>query len=168
MIKEWLRANVPDFYTLAEAEKKAIADFSLLWPLFEGRILGTGAGVKGICKAVDRWERAGTLDAHDYSNELAYFHQRYFADGAPAERFGQLHFGRLDREDLVSAVLSEPESASPADQVKACLIVVYRYRNTLFHGPAWRDELRNQLENFNAANSILMKTLALHGRLADE
>ena len=163
MIKEWLRVTVPAFYELPEIEKKAIADFCLLWSLFEGRVLGAGGTANGICKIVDSWDQAGTLRARDYSEELAYFRDRYTIGGAANQRFAQLHFKQRDHGDLVLAVLTEADGA-PADLVKACLLIVFRYRSALFHGQKWESELRGRYENFTRANSILMKTLDMHGR----
>lgn len=165
MIKEWLRVRVPDFYNLPEAEKKAIADFCLLWALFEGRILKAAASVKGICKAVEAWDADGTLDLQEYGPDLAYFRGRYLSNGAPNDPFAQLHFKKGDLEELVAAALADPDSPA-TDQVKACLIIVFRYRANLFHGGKWQSELRDQSDEFNAANSLLIKVLDLHGRLA--
>lgn len=78
---EWLRAKAPGFNHLSEDERRAISDFSLLWSLFESRILDTQGSAAAICKTVDTWQQAGTLDASTFDPELAYFRQRYFADG---------------------------------------------------------------------------------------
>ena len=40
--------------------------------------------------------------------------------------------------------------------VAVILIVIYRFRNNLFHGVKWEYELRGQLDNFNHANQVLM------------
>ncbi len=48
------------------------------------------------------------------------------------------------------------------------LIIVFRYRNNLFHGVKWEYELAGQLSNFTTANSVLMKVLDRHGDLVEE
>lgn len=39
MSMQWLLARVPGFNNLSDEERSAIVDFSLLWSLFEARIL---------------------------------------------------------------------------------------------------------------------------------
>lgn len=50
-------------------------------------------------------------------------------------------------------------------RLATALIIVFRYRNNLFHGLKWQYELAGQLGNFNAANAVLMKALDRYGRL---
>ena len=45
------------------------------------------------------------------------------------------------------------------------LMIVWRFRNNLFHGAKWAYQLRDQRENFTQANSILMRMLEQHGQL---
>jgi hypothetical protein len=49
----------------------------------------------------------------------------------------------------------------------AILIIVFRYRNNLFHGVKWHYRRHGQLANFIVANEILMKVLERHGKLAE-
>jgi hypothetical protein len=162
---EWLRARLPAFAALGQDEQDAITSFSLLWGLFEARILDYAASVSSICAAVEKWSQAGTLHHEDYRDEVAYFRQRYVAAGKPTHHFEGLHLRDNDRKKLVLSVLLNPNS-SGADQITACLIIVFRYRNNLFHGLKWQFELQGQLGNFTAANAILKKTLDRHGDLA--
>ena len=50
--RSWLIDNVPGFQQLAADEQDAITDFSLLWSLFESRILNTNGSAATICAAV--------------------------------------------------------------------------------------------------------------------
>jgi hypothetical protein len=52
-------------------------------------------------------------------------------------------------------------------RVAAVLIIVFRYRNNLFHGVKWLYKLKGQLGNFSTANDVLMKVLEQHGALAN-
>ncbi len=163
---EWLKANAPGFNLISKAEQNAIGDFSLLWSLFESQILKTEGNVKNICNAVEGWHGSGTLDAAVYEEELAYFRERYYANGAFTYHFDQLHFRKPDREVLVRAVM-DGSDRDPRSCVAAVLIIVFRYRNNLFHGVKWQYKLEGQIGNFTAANNILMKTLERHGQLAN-
>ena len=42
------------------------------------------------------------------------------------------------------------------------LIIVYRFRNNLFHGLKWSYNLQGQLENFMHANKALKRAVELH------
>jgi len=58
---QWLLARAPGFNDLTAEERNAIVDFSLLWSLFEARILNNAGNAKSIRTAVVRWYEAGTL-----------------------------------------------------------------------------------------------------------
>jgi len=164
---EWLKARAPGFNHLSGGEQSAIADFPLLWSLFENRILNTEGNAANICAAVDAWSQAGSLDAAILDPELAYFRDRYYAAGAFTYHFDNLHLrGNRDREAVVRAVL---EGSDNDDRSRAAtvLIIVLRYRNNLFHGVKWQYKLEGQLGNFTAANNALMKVLECHGALTN-
>ncbi len=165
-VVNWLKATAPGFNHLSGDEQSAISDFSLLWSLFESRILDTKGSAAAIANAVDAWQKAGTLDALSLDPELAYFRQRYFADGDFTYHFNHLHLRKNDQEALVRAVVDGSDS-DPRDCLVAVLIIVFRYRNNLFHGVKWQYKLEGQLDNFNAANTVLMKVLETHGALAE-
>src|SRR5258706_11634810 len=153
---EWLRSKAPGFTQLSEEEQNAITDFSLLWSLFESRVLASEGSTRAICVAVEEWHRAGALDATLFDEELAYFKSRYFAGTALTYHFGHLNLRLGDREPMVRAVL-EGSDSDPQHRLATALIIVLRYRNNLFHGMKWQYELAGQLGNFNAANAVLMK-----------
>lgn len=165
-IVDWLKASAPGFNHLSNDEQSAISDFSLLWGLFEARILNTEGNVTTICNAVDTWQKTGVLDPSYLDVELAYFRQRYFANGAFTYHFDHLHLRKNDQEALVRAVIDGSDD-DPRNRVIAVLIIIFRYRNNLFHGVKWQYKLAGQLDNFATANAVLMKVLERHGALAD-
>lgn len=155
---DWLKAKSHGFHGLSDEERSAITDFALLWSLFESRILGTQGNATSIAQAVERWHQTGALDPTLFDHELTYFSARYYAHGEPTYHFSQLHFKPRDPKPMVRAVLSGTDN-DPRHTAVAALLIVYRYRNNLFHGVKWQYELADQLGNFNAANAILMKAL---------
>lgn len=169
MSMEWLRANAPGFNNLSDEERSAIVDFSLLWSLFEARLLNTAGSANRLCAVVDSWHAAGTLDAGAYELELSYFRQRYYAEGTVTYHFYNLNCRRNDRVSLLRAVL-DGSNNDPRDCLSAILIIIFRYRNNLFHGInllhgiKWQYELAGQLGNFTNANRVLMKSLERHGQ----
>jgi hypothetical protein len=157
-ILDWLRAKVHGFNNLSDAELRAISDFSLLWTLFESRLLDSKGSPRAICAAVDAWQKAGTLGAASVDEQLAYFRQRYFANGMFTDHFDHLHLRKNDRKLLVRAVVDGSDNDA-RDRVVAVLIIIFRFRNNLFHGVKWQYKLAGQLSNFTAANAVLMAML---------
>ena len=165
-VTDWLRANAHGFNQLKTEEVSAISDFSLLWSLFEYRLLNAHGSATAICDAVDRWTNEGTLDAPSFEPELAYFRQRYFAHGEFTEHFHHLHLHNNDHEAIVRAVVDGSDN-DPRNCVAVVLIIIFRYRNNLFHGAKWQYMLAGQLDNFTTANCVLMKVLDRHGALVE-
>lgn len=165
-VLQWLKAKAPGFNKLSEAEQNAIANFSLLWSLFENRILNTEGNASNICAAVEAWHNAKALDAAAFAPELAYLRDRYFANGHFTSHFDGLNLRKPDREALVRAVIDGSDK-DPRNVMAAILIIVFRFRNNLFHGDKWRYNLEGQLGNFTTANDVLTKVLDRHGGLAD-
>ncbi len=163
---DWLRAKVHGFNQLSTEELSAISDFSLLWSLLEARILNSDGSARAICDVVDAWTTAGTLDASLLDPELSYFRQRYFANGAVTDHYEHLGLPKNDLGAMVRAVI-DGSNNDPRDRVAAVLIIVFRYRNNLFHGVKWQYKLGDQLGNFTTANAVLMKVLDGHGALTE-
>ena len=164
MSEHWLEANAPGFRDLPEQDRRAIFDFAFLWSLFEAQVMDNFARADRIRERVDEWSAAGTLAADSYDGELAYFRDRYFAEGALTYHFAHLELRPSDHPDLVEAVISGGNN-DPRDRMLAVLMVVWRFRNNLFHGAKWSYHLRDQCQNFTHANAVLMRLLEQHGQL---
>lgn len=167
MTTTWLEDKVPGFGQLSEAERQAIADFTILWTLFESRVLATQGSAQKITETVQGWEQAGTVDAASCKNELTYFQERYFADGKFTHHFDGLKLRANDQPALVKAVLDGSDLSAQGRMI-AVLIIVLRYRNNLFHGIKWQYKLQGQLDNFSHANAVLKCVLEQHGNLQGE
>lgn len=165
MSMQWLLAKAPGFQALPEADRAAIFHFTFLWSLFEAQVMGNFARADLICSKVDAWRNAGTLDADQYGAELAYFRQRYFADGALTYHFAHLHLRPADQPAVVQSVI-DGSNNDPRDRLLTVLMIVWRFRNNLFHGEKWSYQLQGQLPNFTQANAVLMRLLDRHGQLA--
>lgn len=161
---KWLTAKAPGFKHLSKKEQKAVTDFSLLWSLFENRCLNSNGSASAICDAVAAWDDARSLLPAMVDAELAYFQARYYLNGEFTYHFPDLNFRQNDRQAMVRGVL-DGSDADPTHRVATALIIIYRYRNNLFHGPKWDYGLAGQYDNFSNANSLLMKTLDRHGQL---
>ena len=105
MSTQWLLARAPGFQALSEQDRAAIFNFTFLWSLFEAQVMGNFARADLICAKVDEWRDAGTLDADQYRPELAYFQQRYYANGVFTHHFPHLHLRSADQPGIVRSVL---------------------------------------------------------------
>jgi hypothetical protein len=164
MSEQWLEERAPGFKSLPDADRRVIFDFSFLWSLFEAQIMENFARADRIREKVDAWAADGTLEAAQYDLQLAYFRNRYFAEGALTHHFPYLDLRPADHPALVQAVI-EGANDDPRDRMLALLMIVWRLRNNLFHGAKWAYQLRDQRENFTQANSVLMRMLEQHGQL---
>ena len=157
----WLERHAPGFSALSAGERSALMHFTLLWSLFEGEVLNAAANVNTIGEVVQRWNRVGALTAGTFSVEVEYFKERYYADDRFNYWFEHLHLERSGNPQVVRDVLSGHDVA-PASVATAVLIIVFRYRNNLFHGEKWAYELREQEQNFSHANAVLMRAIDLN------
>jgi hypothetical protein len=164
MSTAWLKANLPGFADLTLAERRVISDFTLLWTLFEARVLGTNGNAQQIAARVTAWDQADQLKAGSYDRELAYFRDRYFSEGHFTHHFDGLHLRQNDQPALVRGVLDGSDN-NARNRVLAAFIIILRYRNNLFHGVKWQYHLADQLQNFKCANEILKRALKRHGNL---
>ena len=129
------------------------------------KVMGNFARADRILAKVDEWREANMLDADQYDGELAYFRQRYFANGEFTHHFDHLHLRPADQPDILQSVL-DGRNNDARDRLLTVLIIVWRFRNNLFHGEKWAYQLQGQLPNFTHANAVLMRLLERHGQLA--
>jgi hypothetical protein len=165
MNMQWLLAKASGFQALSEAERATIFNFTFLWSLFEAQVMDSSARADRICAKVDGWRDAGTLNANQFAPELAYFRQRYYANNAFTNNFLHLHLRRTDQLAIVQSVLARSNN-NPRDQILTVMMIVWRFRNNLFHGRKWAYQLRDQLSNFTHANAVLIRLLEQYGQLA--
>lgn len=102
---DWLKAKAPGFNNLSDEEVNAITDFSLLWSLFESRVLNRHANAAALCNAVEAWRNGGVFDPDLFNDEIAYFQRRYRPGTDFAHHFFGLRLQRSDREPMVRRVL---------------------------------------------------------------
>lgn len=162
--EEWLERRAPGYAALPVPDRRAIYDFSLLWSLFEAKIMDGKAQADRITAQVDSWAEENTLRTDQYAAELAFFRARYFKNGEPTEHFYGLNLRERDNPGTVAAVLSGADD-TPRNQMLTLLMIVWRFRNNLFHGAKWTIEMREQHDNFSHGGAVLMRLLDNHGDL---
>jgi hypothetical protein len=157
---DWLSGKPYGYVELSAPEREAIMHFSLLWGLFEGFALNQSASARKIHELVQSWVRDGRLTEDYFTQEFDYFKRRYFTNGTASQYFAGLNLRPNDMPELVRAVLAGNDTAL-VSKIAALLIIVYRLRNNLFHGHKWAYSISDQLDNFNHANAVLMKSVDL-------
>ena len=157
---DFLRALVPGYAQLSDAERSAIANFTLLWSAMEGRMLKSNANPATLTDVVKALNAQGGLQRERFDKGLAYFRDRYFQGGTFNDRFEQLLFRKNDLRPLVEAVLSGKDE-DIGQVVIALLMIAYRLRNNLFHGVKWAYGIQGQQPNFGHASDVLMRILEL-------
>lgn len=145
----------PGVAGLTPDELEALQRFTLLWTLFEAQVLDNRASAG---KIVEKVAQLAQLEGELFQKQLTYFSDRYIDNGRTNFRFDKLHLRRNDNPELVQAVLLG-ENVYIYDQLVACLIIVYRFRNNFFHGLKWAYGLKEQLDNFTQSTILLKKCL---------
>lgn len=149
---KWLSDKAPAFGELPEREKLAIMDFALLWSFFESRCLGNNANMAQIRAYVEQLPE-GTNAGHEVEEIANYFRARYTEKGEFSHRYHHLHLERSGNPQEVTNMLHG--SAGRREALIGCLVILFRYRNNLFHGEKWEHEIQGQQENFERSTSLL-------------
>jgi len=161
-VVEWLGSQRKAFAELRDEEKHALADFALMWPYFEAEALGQDANYDRIVDLAKWLEAAGRIDEGRLGPALAYFVDRYVSAGEFTHHHQNLNLRTKDGA-LVNGVLLGKLTA-PWERLAGALLIVYRYRNNLFHGPKWEYDIQGQQSNFETATALLIAVLEMKGR----
>ncbi|MFA9372387.1 MAG: hypothetical protein ACERIH_11820 [Labilibaculum antarcticum] len=127
-----------------------IKDFSLIWNVFEDNVCENNFSIQNLQTNIAN----RNIDVNLFTTHLNYFRNRYAENGALNNRFQFLNFRRNDRQQLVEDVLLGIDT-NPNNIILAIAIIVYRFRNNLFHGLKEMRHIDQQNENFETANSFL-------------
>ena len=145
-----------------------VRNFTLLWNLFETYACNKNANINSIKQAVDNINQSENITSETMSQYVDYFSDRYFnADGTSKQSFDGLKFdsrpnGKYVKE-FVKRVLIR-QIVDPKEILKALLVILYRFRNNLFHGEKKVVSLNGQIDNFKVANHILADVLTIMKR----
>jgi len=146
---------------LSSEDTRAIANFTLLWSLYEGTILNTEGNANKIIRVVRSLSAHGNLILKPFRDDIAYFSNRYYDGTDFTPEFHRLNFRSGDHRSLIEKVVLR-QTTDEAEILSAILIIILRLRNNLFHGTKWSYEMKGQLESFRHANSVLMAVIDLH------
>ena len=149
---EWINNRFGTEYT--ENDLKNIKDFSLLWNIFENLVCNRNCSINQMEESLNQIE----FQLVDFESSLVYFKERYTADNNTNERFEHLRIVPNVRKEFVKQVLLGNNNDT-SNIILALAIIVYRYRNNLFHGEKNFMLLNEQEENFSIANQVIKSIL---------
>lgn len=151
-MKDWINNRFgTDF---SENDLLSIKDFSLIWNVFENVVCNNNCSVGRLTERLLPVQ----FEFDEFTGSFEYFKDRYVTDGAVNDRFEHLNFRNSDRRELVEEVLLGNNNEI-SSKVLALSIIVYRFRNNLFHGLKEIQFIDQQQANFENANLILKAIL---------
>ncbi len=159
--KNWISENIRGGERISDETNQAIADFCVMWALFEGTELHDIDGA-----TVDELQNVALRVAGsdpDIEAPLNFWKRRYIKEGKTNRKYEQLHFTHEPHKKLVSRVLLG-EDINSATTILALLLIVYRLRNNLFHGMKDITRISDQTTNLDTGAKLLQIVLKVSGR----
>lgn len=140
-----------------------IALFWLFWNLFERVWFDRNCTLSKIHREF------GWITLHDERvllRTLAVFKSRYVTEWEVNERFNEwLKFGTWMNSDEDPKILSkkvlEWSRNSNLDRIRACVFIIYRLRNNLFHGNKIIENITDQNDMFRQINKFLFCLISI-------
>jgi len=159
---EWIRNNLKASVNLSDDLAAAVSDFALTWAIFEA-----SEGERTNCIPEKLFPLAEKL-SHKVSETfvddlLAYWSIRYVTSASINWRFEHIGFTDVRHSELVKSVLLGIDSFL-VNKLTALLLIVYRYRNNLFHGNKDITLLENQTDNLNHSVELLQRVMLESGK----
>ncbi len=141
--------------SLTDKDYNGLTEFLLLWNLFEDRLFENNFTIEKAEHYVNDYIDRFNPDVCNRAFE--YFKKRYTdieLGIVTYPLFEKLNFRRNDKKEFVDGVLVA-DSPSLKDKVLASIIIIFRYRNNLFHGLKDVTQINYQQSNFVIANKML-------------
>ncbi|QJQ03422.1 hypothetical protein C798_25255 [Herbaspirillum rubrisubalbicans Os34] len=136
----------------------------MLWTYFEAQVCGTKAGAPLLLNIAKDVATAEYFDPAALKKAMAHFRNRYLENGQPSYHFDHLNFREEKYAKKVLAILSS-DGSDPVQELQAALLIVFRYRNNLFHGIKWAYQLSGQKTNFSRAIDLLKSVIPVAVRV---
>ena len=166
---QWISENMGESIKIEQGQLDAVSDFTLMWALFEASESEEESNmfskIKGVSeKVVKKLKHSCSLDDFLYflDKPLNYWSKRYIRDDEHSDRYE--HLGLNDEAIRVVLPVLKGKDDNPAHKICACLYIVYRYRNNLFHGNKDITLLEDQTENLNNASELLQEIMRVSNK----
>lgn len=162
----WLQKYFEKAGLANEPKLPNLKDFVFLWMIFEGNLCGSEANIPKLKNIVSNLDNNNKLEIDKLRSIFNYFRDRYLEDGRTNSKFDGLKFrtrgGDIVAKELVKNTL-EVDNPAEKDIADSLLIIVYRFRNNMFHGIKTLGKIVSQEENFHYLNKILIHFLTQSG-----
>lgn len=155
MLKTTQWINEKFSVSLTDKDYNGLTEFLLLWNLFEDRLFENTFTIEKAERYINGYINRFNPDVCNRAFE--YFKKRYTnieLGIVTYPLFEELNFRRTDKKEFVDSVLVA-DSPSLKDKVLASIIIIFRYRNNLFHGLKDITQINYQQSNFVEANKML-------------
>lgn len=152
----WITEYMPGGTELLPATTLAVANFTMMWNLFEDVVCHNKATVHEFERLAQSLaqQAINTDDSVVIESCIAFWQFRYRNPDGLSKQFDGLRFRLKDRREIVEKVILGA-SASAQDKFLTAMVIVYRIRNNLFHGLKTIDMLNDQVQNLNNASRCL-------------
>jgi hypothetical protein len=145
-----------------------VRNFVFLWNIFETFGCNKNANINSIKQIVEEINNREPITIEEFAAYVDYFSNRYYnPNGDTTYNIEGLQFRETTNDQIskseVAAVLTR-QQVEPKEILKALLIILYRFRNNLFHGGKQIVHLDTQIDNFICANNILRTVLTIMKR----
>ncbi len=154
---QWINKHYQS--NLKDSDYNHVKDFLLLWNLLENDIFANNFAIPTAELKIDSFIIAGRISEIEINKLFGYFQNKYTEDGIRMSGlFNNLMFRGRDRMEFVENMLLSNNSTLN-EKTLAIMIIVWRYRNNLFHGLKDITRINYQKNNFLRANKFLMLML---------
>lgn len=170
-VDRWLLENRHDCYGISIELKDAIADFVLVWSLFEAKILleadkrllddgtktptGTDRGKYELIEDAARRGLADFTGSRAFQDAYAH-HRNHYYDGVQFSNHLKHLTQNAGRSNARLRDVFKNKTPPYHLKVAALLHVAYCLRTNLIHGFKWESGLAGQEANFRHATQVLM------------
>ncbi|WP_156480651.1 hypothetical protein [Thauera humireducens] len=152
----WITENMCGGTRLRPETSTAVANFTLMWNLFEDVVCGNHANVRTFEMLAARLAEAPIAEDNlaVLCDCLAFWTFRYREPEGFSARFADLRFRANDQREVVEGVLLGTHGGLN-EKLLSLMVIVYRLRNNLFHGLKTIDMLNKQVQNLDTASRCL-------------
>jgi len=159
-VERWLADNIQTAYQFGTETYLSIADFCVMWAIFECTELNdTDNSLDELTNVASRVsQHMNSLD-----EPLAFWRSRYVENGQINGRFTKLRFSHQPHIELVHRVLLN-RTFNTQERIHALLLIVYRLRNNLFHGAKDITTIDGQRNNLDMASKVMRDVITSSGR----
>lgn len=145
-----------------------VRNFVFLWNIFETFGCQKNANMISLKNVVEEINNREAISLDQFKNYVDYFSNRYYNPNGDKTYtiegllFKQSHNDQTAKNEVVEVLTRQ--QVEPKEILKALLMILYRFRNNLFHGEKQIVNLDTQIDNFNCANNILKDVLTIMKR----